>query len=35
MSEKYQILARKYRPQIFKEVVGQDNIVQTIKNAIR
>ncbi len=35
MSEKYQILARKYRPQAFKEVIGQDAIVTTIKNSIR
>lgn len=32
---KYQVLARKYRPQTFKEVVGQDPIVTTLKNAIR
>jgi len=35
MTEKYQILARRYRPQNFKEVVGQEAIVTTIKNAIR
>ena len=35
MTEKYQILARRYRPQSFKEVVGQEAIVTTIKNAIR
>ncbi len=35
MSEKYQILARKYRPQTFEEVVAQTSIVKTIKNAIR
>jgi len=35
MAEKYQILARKYRPQIFKDVVGQDTIVQTIKNSLK
>ncbi len=31
----YQVLARKYRSQTFDEVVGQDPIAQTLKNAIR
>ena len=31
---KYQVIARKFRPQIFEEVVGQKPIVQTLKNAI-
>lgn len=31
----YQVLARKYRPQRFAEVVGQDAIVTTLKNAIK
>jgi DNA polymerase-3 subunit gamma/tau len=30
----YQVFARKYRPQTFDEVVGQDHIVRTLKNAI-
>lgn len=30
----YQALYRKYRPQNFDEVVGQDQIVQTLKNAV-
>ncbi len=30
----YQVFARKYRPQIFSEVVGQDHVVQTLRNAI-
>ena len=34
MSE-YQVIARKYRPQRFQEVLGQDNIVTTLKNAIK
>jgi DNA polymerase-3 subunit gamma/tau len=34
MSE-YQVLARKYRPQTFAEVLGQDAIVTTLKNAIK
>lgn len=32
---KYQVLARKYRPQTFKEVLGQNAIVTTLKNAIK
>ncbi len=35
MTEKHQILARKYRPQSFSEVIGQKAIVTTIKNSIR
>ncbi len=30
----YQVLARKYRPQRFGEIIGQDHVVQTLKNAI-
>jgi DNA polymerase III subunit gamma/tau len=30
----YQVFARKYRPQIFDDVLGQDHIVRTLKNAI-
>jgi DNA polymerase-3 subunit gamma/tau len=30
----YQVIARKYRPQIFDEVVGQRLITETLKNAI-
>ncbi len=33
MSE-YQLLARKYRPQRFADVLGQDAIVTTLKNAV-
>jgi DNA polymerase-3 subunit gamma/tau len=29
----YEVLARKYRPQSFEEVVGQEHITQTLKNA--
>ncbi len=29
------MLARKYRPQTFDEVVGQEHVVRTLKNAIR
>ncbi len=31
----YIVSARKYRPQDFSSVVGQDNIVRTLKNAIK
>ncbi|MBT4489310.1 MAG: DNA polymerase III subunit gamma/tau [Rhodospirillaceae bacterium] len=31
----YRVLARKYRPQDFSELVGQDALVRTITNAIR
>ena len=30
----YQVFARKYRPQTFDEIVGQEHIVRTLKNAI-
>jgi DNA polymerase III subunit gamma/tau len=30
----YQVFARKYRPQVFDDVLGQDHVVQTLKNAI-
>ncbi|HYR44897.1 MAG TPA: DNA polymerase III subunit gamma/tau, partial [Terriglobia bacterium] len=32
---KYQVIARKFRPQVFEDVVGQKPIVQTLKNAIQ
>jgi DNA polymerase-3 subunit gamma/tau len=31
----YQVFARKYRPQIFEEVLGQDAVVRTLRNAIK
>jgi len=31
----YQVLARRYRPKKFTEVVGQDPIVKTLKNGLR
>jgi DNA polymerase-3 subunit gamma/tau len=31
----YRVLARKYRPQNFNELIGQDAMVQTLGNAIR
>lgn len=30
----YQVIARKYRPQKFDEVVGQDHVTRTLRNAI-
>ena len=30
----YEVIARKWRPQIFSEVVGQDHVVKTLCNAI-
>ncbi|MBI1300582.1 MAG: DNA polymerase III subunit gamma/tau [Alphaproteobacteria bacterium] len=31
----YRVLARKYRPQNFDELIGQDALVRTLKNAIK
>ena len=30
----YQVFARKYRPQVLDDLLGQDHVVQTLKNAI-
>jgi DNA polymerase-3 subunit gamma/tau len=30
----YQVLARKYRPQVFEDMVGQEHLVKVLKNAI-
>ena len=30
----YLVLARKYRPQTFEDVVGQEHVTRTLKNAI-
>ena len=30
----YQVIARRYRPQRFCEVVGQEHVTQTLSNAI-
>ena len=37
MSEKasYKVIARKYRPQIFTEIVGQEHVTRTLANAIQ
>ena len=34
MTQSYQVLARKYRPNNFEELVGQEVLVQTLSNAI-
>ena len=31
----YEVLARKWRPQVFQDVVGQEHITKTLINAIR
>jgi DNA polymerase III subunit gamma/tau len=31
----YQVFARKYRPKVFDDVLGQDHVVRTLKNAIQ
>ncbi|MFZ4761815.1 MAG: DNA polymerase III subunit gamma/tau [Alphaproteobacteria bacterium] len=33
--QKYRVLARKYRPQFFSALIGQENLVRTLKNAFR
>src|SRR5947209_18823725 len=30
----YQVLARKYRPQKFSEVIGQEHVTRTLKNPV-
>ena len=34
MSAAYQVIARKWRPQTFADIVGQDHVVRTLRNAI-
>jgi DNA polymerase-3 subunit gamma/tau len=34
-NQPYRVLARKYRPQTFSELIGQDAMVQTLGNAIK
>ena len=34
MAQQYQVLARKWRPQQFDDVVGQEHVTTTLKNAI-
>jgi DNA polymerase-3 subunit gamma/tau len=35
MDPSYRVLARKYRPQMFQDLVGQDALVTLLQNAIR
>ena len=35
MSNSYQVIARKWRPQTFEDVVGQDHVVRTLRNAFK
>ena len=32
--QEYRVLARKYRPQTFGNLIGQETLVQTLKNSI-
>ena len=34
MAQQYQVLARKWRPQQFNDVVGQEHVTTTLKNAV-
>ena len=34
-NNKYVSLANKYRPQTFEDMVGQENISKTLKNALK
>jgi DNA polymerase-3 subunit gamma/tau len=34
-ASRYLVVARRYRPQTFNDVVGQDHVVQALRNAIR
>ena len=34
-TQRYLVTARKYRPQVFKELVSQEHVTETLKNAIR
>src|SRR5262249_33426498 len=34
LSVSYQVFARKYRPRTFDDVLGQDHVVRTLRNAI-
>jgi DNA polymerase-3 subunit gamma/tau len=31
----YEVLARKWRPQVFQDVIGQDHVTQTLMNAVK
>ena len=32
--EEFRVLARKYRPQVFDDLIGQETLVRTLTNAI-
>jgi len=34
MDDSYLVIARRYRPQLFSDVIGQDAIIRTLKNAL-
>ena len=34
MRVSYQVFARKYRPRTFADVLGQDHVISTLRNAI-
>ncbi len=34
-TQRYLVTARKYRPQVFRELVSQEHVTETLKNAIR
>ena len=34
-AKEYQVMARKWRPQGFEEVAGQDHVVRTLQNAVK
>ncbi|MCH7859958.1 MAG: AAA family ATPase, partial [Candidatus Marinimicrobia bacterium] len=31
----YQVLSRKWRPQVFEDLIGQDHVARTLQNALR
>ncbi|MFN9068482.1 MAG: AAA family ATPase, partial [Bdellovibrionales bacterium] len=31
----YQVIARKFRPQIFQELIGQSHVTQTLQNSLK
>ena len=35
MAEAYQALYRKWRPQVFADVVGQEHVTRTLMNEVR
>lgn len=35
MSSSYQVIARKWRPGVFEQIVGQEHVTRTLKNAVK